>query len=104
MAGNESSTVASLVADNEATLLPEWLDLQKKAGILQTGRITEGELTTQSREFLHLLRDGLAKGGVEVASSAFTPVRDMIASMSRSRAQQGFSPSETAMFVFSLNN
>jgi rsbT co-antagonist protein RsbR len=102
MAGNESSAVASLVADNEATILPEWLDLQKNAGILQTGRITEGELTTQSREFLHLLRDGLAKGGVEVANSAFGPVRDMIGSMSRSRAQQGFSPSETAMFVFSL--
>ena len=102
MAGNESSMVAALVADNEATILPEWLDLQKKAGILQTGRITEGELTSQSRDFLHLLRDGLAKGGVEAANAAFGPVRDLITNLSRSRAQQGFTPSETAIFIFSL--
>jgi rsbT co-antagonist protein RsbR len=102
MAGNDTGTVASLVADNEATILPEWIELQKKGGTLQTGRITEGELASQSREFLHLLRDGLAKGGTAVADSAFGPARDMLTNLSRSRAQQGFSPGETAMFIFSL--
>jgi rsbT co-antagonist protein RsbR len=102
MAGNEAGTVATLVAQNEETILPEWLDLQKKAGLLKTGRIAEGELAAQSREFLHLLGDSLAKGGTNVASAAYGPVKDMLGSLSRSRAQQGFSPSETAMFIFSL--
>ena len=102
MAANDAGTVASLVADNEATILPEWLDLQKKAGPLQTGRITEGELTSQSREFLHLLRDGLAKGGNDAANAAYGPAREMLGNLSRSRALQGFSPSETATFIFSL--
>ena len=101
MAGNVG-TVAELVGSNEQTILPEWVDLQKKAGSLQTGRITENELFSQSREFLHLLRDGLAKGGTDAANPAYDPAKQLLADISRSRALQGFSPSETATFVFSL--
>src|SRR5215471_6704185 len=102
MAGADVSTVATLVASNEQTILPEWIELQKKAGTLQTGRITEGELSSQSREFLHLLRDGLAKGANDVANAAYMPAKDMLGNLSRSRALQGFTPSETATFIFSL--
>ena len=101
MAGNVG-TVAELVGSNEQTILPEWVDLQKKAGSLQTGRITENELMSQSREFLHLLRDGLAKGGNDASNPAFGAARQLLSDVSRSRALQGFSPSETATFVFSL--
>jgi rsbT co-antagonist protein RsbR len=101
MAGN-LGTVADLVGSNEQVILPEWIDLQKKAGTLQTGRITENELVSQSREFLHLLRDGLAKGGNDVSNPAYEPAKQMLADISRSRAIQGFSPSETATFIFSL--
>jgi rsbT co-antagonist protein RsbR len=101
MAGN-LGTVADLVGSNEQVILPEWIDLQKKAGTLQTGRITENELVSQSREFLHLLRDGLAKGGNDVSNPAYEPAKQMLADISRSRALQGFSPSETATFIFSL--
>ena len=95
-------TVASLVSANEQTILPEWLDLQKKSGTLQTGRITEAELASQSHNFLHLLQDGLAKGGNDAANAAYGPAKDMLGDLSRSRALQGFSPSETATVVFSL--
>jgi rsbT co-antagonist protein RsbR len=101
MAGNVG-TVAELVGSNEQTILPEWIDLQKKAGSLQTGRITENELVSQSREFLHLLRDGLAKGDTDASNPAYGPAKQMLADISRSRALQGFSPSETATFIFSL--
>ncbi len=101
MAGN-TGTVADLVGSNEQTILPEWIDLQKKAGTLQTGRITENELLSQSRNFLHLLRDGLAKGGTDASNPAYEPAKQFLAEISRSRALQGFSPRETATFVFSL--
>jgi rsbT co-antagonist protein RsbR len=101
MAGNVG-TVAELVGSNEEAILPEWVELQKRAGSLQTGRITENELISQSRDFLHLLRDGLARGGNDAANSAYDPAKQMLAEVSRSRALQGFSPSETATFVFSL--
>jgi len=101
MAGNLGA-IAELVGSNEQAILPEWVDLQKKAGSLQTGRITENELFSQSREFLHLLRAGLAKGGNDASDPAFGPAKQMLGDISRSRALQGFSPSETATFIFSL--
>src|ERR1700753_2576470 len=101
MAGN-IGTVAELVGSNEQTILPEWIDLQKKSGSLQTGRITETELISQSRNFLHLLQDGLVKGGNDASNPAYEPAKQMLAEVSRSRALQGFSPSETATFIFSL--
>jgi rsbT co-antagonist protein RsbR len=102
MATSEATTIAALVGKNESHILADWLGLQKQASGLQTGRITEAELTTQSREFLHLLHDGLAKGGTDPTHAAYNPVRDFLARVSQSRAVQGFSPSETATFVFSL--
>jgi rsbT co-antagonist protein RsbR len=102
MAGSNIGTVAELVGSNEQTILPEWVDLQKKTGITQTGRITEGEILSQSRDFLHLLRDGLAKGGNDSADPAYGPAKQMLSELSRSRAMQGFSPGETATFIFSL--
>lgn len=102
MVGQAGSDIASLVSRNEATILPEWLELQKKAGTLHTGRISEGELQSQSKNFLHLLRDALSQGGSDVSNGAYEPAKAMLAELSRSRASQGFSPSETASFVFSL--
>lgn len=102
MSAAEAGVISQVVSEKEKEILPEWLDLQKKAGALATGRIAEGELSSQSREFLGLFRTALAKGGVDVGNAAYGPVRDFLSDVSRSRALQGFSPTETATFVFSL--
>lgn len=102
MAGVAGSDLASLLSRNEEMILPEWMRLQKEAGTLHTGRISEGELQSQSKNFLHLLRDAMAKGGSDVSDAAYEPAKAMLTELSRSRAQQGFSPSETATFIFSL--
>jgi rsbT co-antagonist protein RsbR len=102
MAVTETSTLASLVGDHEAEILPEWLALQKASGALKIGRMGEAELTSQCRNFLHMLRDALGSGATEMGHPAFASLRDFLADMSRSRAMQGFSPRETATFVFSL--
>ena len=44
MAGELNGEIATLVTRSEQTILPEWMELQKKAGTLHTGRISEGEL------------------------------------------------------------
>jgi hypothetical protein len=40
MAGSDIGSIADLVGNNEQAILSEWLDLQKQAGILRTGRTT----------------------------------------------------------------
>jgi len=102
MARNETGAVAQLVADYEKEIAVEWLDLLKKAGALQTGRIKEAELQAQCGNFLDLLQHALGKVGTNVAHDAYQPVREMLGELSRSRTVQGFSPSEIATFVFSL--
>ncbi len=102
MAGQVGSDIASLVSRNEQTILPEWIELQKRSGALHTGRISESEMQAQSKNFLHLFRDALAQGGGDASHAAYEPAKAMLAELSRSRALHGFSPSETATFIFSL--
>ena len=94
--------LAAVAGTNEQEILAEWLALQKKTGSLQTGRITEAELAAQSGDFFRLVREAIARGDVDVVGAAYAPVRDFLRNLSRSRAVQGFSPVETATFVFSL--
>lgn len=102
MARTNLSTLAQIVTDNESAIVTEWMGLLKSAGALQTGRIKEAELQTQARQFLELLRKGLADEGESASAASYEPARKLLAEISRSRAVQGFSPTETALFVFSL--
>ena len=94
-----SAVLAKVVVEEQASILTGWVDRLREAGALQTGRIKEAELHTQCRSFLERLRAALAGGGGE---EDFAPVRDLLSDISRARAAQGFSPTETATFVFSL--
>jgi rsbT co-antagonist protein RsbR len=86
----------------EAELLDEWLREQLSA-IRIGSKIGEGELRSQSREFLNLLQQATQGGNItDVQGPSYGRVRDMLGDFSRSRGLQGFSPSETAIFVFSL--
>ena len=102
MAQSETLTIAQLVTEHEREILGEWVRQLKESGALQTGRITEAELQTQAKNFLNLLRPALENGGTATDHAAYTPVREMLNEVSRARAMQGFSPVETATFVFSL--
>ncbi len=102
MAVSKFTLLADLLKQNEPVIGSEWLDQLRSAGALQTGRIKEAELQTQCLAFLGQLRKALAGGQADVSSGAYTNVRDMLTGISRSRALQGFTPRETAMFVFAL--
>ena len=81
----------------------EWLRLLKSSGVLQTGRIKEAELETQCRGFLSQLKQAMqSDGSVDRSASSFEGLKSMLADVSRSRAILGFTPTETANFVFSL--
>jgi rsbT co-antagonist protein RsbR len=94
------SLLAQTLADQEATILSEWLEGLRGAGLDQ-GRINTAELQTQTRSLLEAVRRALTQG-TTVGGEEFAPVRELLSDISRARAIQGFSPRETAMFVFSL--
>ncbi|CAH2604328.1 RsbR, positive regulator of sigma-B [Rhodovastum atsumiense] len=96
------SDLATLIAAHEPDILAHWLDLLRQQGALQSGRLREGELQAQCRTVLHRLATALAAAGTDAAAPDYAPLRDSLTEISRSRALQGFSGAETAIFVFSL--
>ena len=93
--------IARILKSHEGPILDEWIRDQM-AAFRQGGRISERELRAQSNEFLSLLQQAAQSGVADIQSPAFGRVRDMLGDLSRSRAIQGYTPSETATFVFSL--
>jgi rsbT co-antagonist protein RsbR len=92
-----------LLREHEGELLAEWTREQSQVLSKQQGRLSETELREQSREFLALLRRATQDGDLSnVGGSGWHEVLEALGSLSRSRARQGFTPTQTASFVFSL--
>jgi rsbT co-antagonist protein RsbR len=65
--------------------------------------VNDDELRSQSREFLSLFRAAAQTGRSDnINGREWDDTRRMLEDVSRSRARQGLTPSQTAMFVFSL--
>jgi rsbT co-antagonist protein RsbR len=103
---DSNTTVAKLpeiVKKHQQTLLATWVGHQLASKHSRPGLIKESELRQQSQQFLSAFIQALQNGdSFEIGSSTWAGVRDILSQISRSRATQGFSPTETAMFVFSL--
>lgn len=102
MNGNQKSKLPEIIKAYEAELLANWVKEQVTSGIRRDA-IAEIELREECREFLDLFTEALQKGNLtNIQNSDWRHVREILASISRSRSQKGFTPSETASFVFSL--
>jgi rsbT co-antagonist protein RsbR len=67
------------------------------------GRISAVELEQQTIEFLRLLTEAAEhSNGSDIGSATFKPLREFLEGVSRSRALQGFTSDETALFIFSF--
>ena len=95
------SRLADILKKNQTDLLDEWVRAQL-AATSRRGLIQESDLREQSRRFLGMLADVAPKPGADIQAPEWRPVRDFLNEISRARGSMGFSPSETATFVFSL--
>jgi rsbT co-antagonist protein RsbR len=93
--------VVELLERSHAEILEDWLNEQHKSVSRRRDLISDSELREQSAALIGLIRPALASAS-DVDSAEWQPVRARLDEISRARATQGFSPTETAMFVFSL--
>lgn len=92
-----------ILAQSQKELLADWVQAQLSSTAIRGDLMKESELREQSREFLSLVQGATDAGSLtQIDGSHWAPAREFLSRVSRSRAQQGFSPSETATFVFSL--
>jgi rsbT co-antagonist protein RsbR len=98
-----TTRIPDILRTHESDLLTEWLREQAPLIASQRGRISDGDLREQSREFLSLFQQAAQTGELDnVHGPAWRDVLDMLAGLSQSRAKQGFTPVQTASFVMSL--
>ena len=103
MNSTASSTLAKVLKKHEGGLAAEWMKSQQASHAYRPDLIRDTELSRQSTDFLKVLGRTLQKASSDdTASAEWADVTDFLAGVSHSRAQQGFSPSETATFVLSL--
>lgn len=95
------SPFVDLLSSNENKVLDEWLKEQISNGTLRKDLMQQNELHKQSKEFLSLFNSAL-KVTFDIHSKEWDQVKDFLGNISYSRAMQGYTPSETASFIFSL--
>jgi rsbT co-antagonist protein RsbR len=100
-----SKRLASIITRSESELVSEWL-VRIRAATSGRAELNQGDnqlLEQQCRDLLAGIRAALESGATEqIEHEAWAPVREALAVISRERAQHGYSPRETALFVLSL--
>ncbi len=103
MSPETMTRIPEILGKYEKEILQAWVSQQLAARNLAGARVVESELRGQSQDFLSALRIAAQKGDMDDPSgAAWDEVRENLARISRARAKSGFTPSETARFVFSL--
>ncbi|EMG37994.1 anti-anti-sigma regulatory factor (antagonist of anti-sigma factor) [Desulfocurvibacter africanus PCS] len=104
MPKTDKSTIQMIMA-RKKEILKAWLEAQYDSKSIRLDLINKGELATQSEDFLDAFVDAIKTGNLtDVSAPEYKNVVQMLGDISRSRTRQGFSPSETAMYVFSLKD
>lgn len=88
-----------IVGSRRDSLLEAWMTSLKRS--LGDGRLADRELQQQTRDLLDLTAAALP-GGTDIRSGHWAEARQFLEDLSRSRAVQGFTSTETAIFVLSL--
>jgi rsbT co-antagonist protein RsbR len=96
-----SNRVLELLSGRRADIVQQWV---RAVGSSGRGRQSPAETERELAPILDAVVAGAVQGGLDAASPAFSELRAMLAEYSRTRARQGYSPSETAVAVFALRD
>ncbi len=100
---NRLVRISELLDKHESELLEQWVNEQLASTSTRKDLMKEAEMREQSRQFLTLLRNASqANNLADLSRPEWAGVRDLLTDISKSRASQGFTPSETSSFIFSL--
>ncbi len=103
MEQKQPTSLIDILDRHEAEILSDWMALQRGAATRRADLIGDADLHRQSKDFLGAFRHGVASGKLDdIMTPAWEPAREIVADFTRSRARMGFTPTETAVFVFSL--
>ena len=98
----DKNPLAAVFRKHEAEILAEWMAEQAARGT-RRDQAQEAELRSTSKDFLAAVGAAVREGNTtDTTAPNWTHVRELLGELSARRATQGYSPAETATFVFSL--
>lgn len=101
MLNQKATTLPGIIEHHKSEILAEWLR-EMTGSTRRSDLMKDSEVQTQCSRFLDLLTKATTSAGSNIQSADYEPLRELLTEISRSRALQGFTPSETAKFVFSI--
>jgi rsbT co-antagonist protein RsbR len=98
------SVIETLLRERRDVLLEGWVQAQLTVPGVRTDLLSSDELRVESDSFLTALAGAVTAGSSDpdLRGPQWAPVKELLAELSRTRATRGFTPTETATFVFSL--
>ncbi|UGQ47296.1 STAS domain-containing protein [Massilia endophytica] len=94
--------LARILTEHQDALLEGWLN-GMLSRMVRRDKAAEAEMRQQAMRFVPQLIKALDKGGsYDIDSASWTDVRHLLQDISASRVRQGYTPTETALFIFSL--
>ncbi len=103
MSSSPGNALALILDRHEPELLEHWIKEQQIAASRRKDLLKDGDLREQSRLFLQELKRAVQAGATDdIGRAEWAAMRDLLNDTSRGRARQGFSPTETATFIFSF--
>jgi rsbT co-antagonist protein RsbR len=96
------SRLPEILRQHEGEINSNWLR-EMTSAVRRSDLLPEKQLQSECKEFLSALVEGAKSGDlVHLENPAWDKAKELLQSISASRAQAGFSPSETATFILSL--
>lgn len=97
------SVIPKILQKYQKELLKDWIKEQLAAETRRPGLLKEKELYDHSYDFLGVFTEAAQKADLsDIRAPEWEKVRESLEAISRLRVESGFSPSETATFIFSL--
>lgn len=93
--------LAAIIDHSEEAILTEWIK-EMSVTVRRGDLMKDSELRAECATFLELMKRALNKAGTQFNNPAWDKARNMLGDLSRSRAMKGFTPTETASFIFSV--
>ena len=98
-----ASPLSRLLREHQAQVLNDWTSRQAQSMATRRDLISDAELSRDSSQFLEGFTEALESGDSERQTGAtWERLHEQLKNLSVSRARKGFTPVETATFVFSL--
>ncbi|HTZ82847.1 MAG TPA: STAS domain-containing protein [Candidatus Acidoferrales bacterium] len=97
---HKTSSLGSIISQHRDEILTGWLR-DMGGSTRRNDLMKESELQSQCQRMLSLLAQAAGQS-TNLQTATYDPLREMLTEISRTRALQGFTARETAMFIFSI--